>query len=82
MSKKDKIRYPVTSPKGMTRPGTKPNKSGKKLVCIQNTYNADVKRISAIEASKLVGLVDSSWVYCPKSAWKKFIAGGVQSVQE
>ena len=78
MSKKEKIRYPVTSPKGMTRPGTKPNKPGTKLVCVKAS-NGEVRREPVYNATQMVKY---GWVYCSKSEWKTATRGGVQSVQE
>ena len=86
MSKKDKIRYPVTSPKGMTRPGTKPNKPGTKLVCVRQIESGLINRISCKSANILVGQYKEDWEYCSKTDWKAYktkpLSGGVQSVQE
>jgi hypothetical protein len=81
MSKKSKIQYPVPFPKGQTRPGTKPNKAGTKLVCVQLQTLVDyepmieVKRASVTVANQLVA---EGWNYVSKAAWKLYrvLSGG------
>lgn len=52
-------------PKFQTRPGTKPNTAGERLVTVRN--GDDVQRV---RKSHAVELLKHGWYYCPKSAYK------------
>ena len=91
MSKKDKIEYPVSRPHGQTKPGTKPNKSGTRLVCVDNVSlspldaDIEVRRVPVSVAKVLVEI--DGWQYTTKRHWRMHtgkynIDGGVESVQQ
>lgn len=56
-----KIDYNMPRPKFQTRPGTKPNRAGEKLVNV--TDGTAVVRVRRSEAEKLV---ERGWKFCPK----------------